>query len=87
MCKKKTANSTLLAKIDLSFCPNTDTEFFRFFLIFDIFFGFEKTIKSRNLNIISQKDYALHPGSFWVIDRNDSQIRLKDFSTNVIFEN
>ena len=32
--------------------------------------------------MFSQKDYALHSKSFWIIDQNDSQIQLKHFSIN-----
>ena len=37
--------------------------------------------------MFSQKDYALHLRSFWIFDRNDSQIRLKHFSTNRVIKN
>ena len=57
--------------------------FLDFVLVFDFFFFFfEKTIKSRNLDMFSPEYYALHPRSFWATDRNDLQIRLKDFSIN-----
>ena len=42
---------------------------------------------SENLDMFPQKDYALHSKSFWVINQNDSQIRLKDFLITRIFEN
>ena len=32
--------------------------------------------------MFSQKAYALHLRTFWIIDPNDSQIRLKHFSIN-----
>ena len=62
--------------------------FFRFFLIFEIFFfSFEKTIKSHEIWMFPQKDKSLHSRSFWIIDRNVSQIRLKHFSINGVFKN
>ena len=36
--------------------------------------------------MILQKDYVLHLKSFWAVDQNDSQIRLKDFLINRVFE-
>ena len=51
-------------------------------------FSFEKNDqKSRNLDMISQKDYALHSQSFSIIDRNDSEIRLKHFSMKGVSKN
>ena len=45
-------------------------KFFSFFSnLRDFLFSFEKTIKSGNLDMFSQKNYALHSRSFWIIDR------------------
>ena len=70
---KKTGKLTFLAKIEWSIF-RIHMNFFRFSIFF---FFFLKTIKSRNLDMFQQKDYALHSTSCWVIDRKDSQIRLK----------
>ena len=63
--------------------------FFRFLLLIFSFFWYSKKrkITSHQISMLSQKDYALHSGSSWLINRNDSQIRFKDFSINGIFEN
>ena len=37
--------------------------------------------------MFSQNDYALYSKSLWIIDRNDSQIRLNHFSINRVFKN
>ena len=36
--------------------------------------------------MFSQKAYALHSKSFWMIDRNDSQIQLIHFSISEVFK-
>ena len=70
--------------------PNT-YEFLQIFIVFKFFFFFFKFCKSykksRNLDMFSQKDYALHSRSFRITDRNDLQIRLKHFSINGYFKN
>ena len=46
--------------------------FFSFKKTHEFWFGLIENLVTK----FSQKDYALHSKSFWLIDRNDSQIRL-----------
>ena len=48
-------------------------------LIFDFFVEKKNDQKSRNLDMFSQTDYKIDSRSFWIVDRNDSQIRVEFF--------
>ena len=63
--------------------------FFRFFFKLRNFFFLvlKNDRKSHNLDMYLQKDYALRSKSFWIIDRNDSQVRLENCLINGIFKN
>ena len=83
---KKTIHQIFLPKLIWQFV-RINMNYFRFFLILDFFLLVEKNDhKSRNFDMFSQKDYALQSSSFWIIDRNDSQLQLKDFVINVGFK-
>ena len=76
MFNKETGNLTFLSQNWFVNLSEYIWFFLDYFLIFEIlFFSFVKTVKSRNLDIASQKHYALYSRSIWIIYRNNSQIQ------------